>query len=319
MTRWIAPALGVATLIAAGLVVAPTGVEADKDDKRIERRVEVVGHAGGRLGVRLSEVQKDDVARLKLGDERGALVKAVEEGSAAEKAGIKEGDVILRYQGEAVLSAAQLARMVRETPGGRTVSVEVSRAGAPQKLSATLAEGRDRVRVFDNDFEIPIPPIPSIPPMPPMAEMAPPPGMPEMAEPPEMPEPPPAFRWDDGSGHHKFLFREMGRGPRKLGIEYQEIDGQLAQYFKLAGERGVLVTSVDAEGPAGKAGLKAGDVILKFDGKAVNAGDDLRDKVRRAEGGKEVAVTVQRDGRTVEVKVQLANPGSPRRAGGVSL
>lgn len=311
MTRWIAPVLGAVTLLAAGLVVAPAGVEADKDDKRVEKRV-VIAHAGSRLGVRLSEVRKDDLAGLKLNDERGALVKGVEEGSAADKAGIKEGDVILRYQGEAVLSAAQLARMVRETPAGRTVSVEVSRAGAPQKLSATLGEGRDRVRVFDNDFEMPVPP------MPPMAEMAPLPDMPEMPAAPSMPLPPHAFRWDDNGGPRNFLFRELGRGPRKLGIQYQEIDGQLAQYFKLAGERGVLVTSVEADGPAGKAGLKAGDVILKFDGKAVGAGNDLRDEVGRAEGGKEVTVTVQRDGRTLDVKVQLANP-TARRAGGAAL
>jgi len=322
MTRWIAPVLGAAALLGAGLVVAPARVEADKDEKRVEKRV-VVAQAGGRLGVRLSEVQKDDIARLKLSDERGALVQSVVEGSAAEKAGIKEGDVIMRYQGEAVLSAAQLARMVRETPAGRTVSVEVSRAGAPQKLSATLAEGRDRMRIFDNDVEVPMPPMAGMPPMPPMARMAPRPEMPEMPdmpEPPEMPAPPRAFRWDnDGGGPRNFLFRELGRGPRKLGIQYQEIDGQLARYFKLAGERGVLVTSVDADGPAGKAGLKAGDVILKFDGKAVGGGDELRDVVRGAEGGKEVTVTVQRDGRTVDVKVQLANPESPRRAGGVSL
>jgi serine protease Do len=315
MTRWIAPVLGAAALLVAGLVVAPARVEADKDEKRVEKRV-VVAHAGGRLGVRLSEVQKDDVARLKLSDERGALVQGVVEGSAAEKAGIKEGDVILRYQGEAVLSAAQLARMVRETPVGRTVSVEVSRAGVPQKLSATLAEGRDRVRIFDNDVEVPMPPMPPMAGMAPLPEM---PEMPDMPEPPEMPAPPRAFRWDNDGGPHNFLFRELGRGPRKLGLQYQEIDGQLAEYFKLAGERGVLVTSVDADGPAGKAGLKAGDVILKFDGKAVKAGEDLRDEVRRAEAGKEVTVTVQRDGRAVDVKVQLANPASPRRAGGVSL
>lgn len=314
MTR-IAPVLGVAALLAAGLVVAPAGVGADKDDKRVEKRI-VIGHGGGRLGVRLSEVQKDDLAQLNLSDERGALVKAVEEGSAAEKAGIKEGDVILRYQGETVLSAAQLARLVRETPAGRTVPVEVSRAGAPQKLSVTLAEGRGRVRVFDNDVEVPMPPMPPLAEMAPLPEL---PDMPDMPEPSEMPAPPGAFRWDDGGGPRKFLFRELGRGPRKLGIQYQEIDGQLAQYFKLAGERGVLVTSVDVDGAAGKAGLKAGDVILKFDGKAVGAGHDLRDLVRRAEGGKEVTVTVQRDGRTVDVKVQLANPAAPRRAGGVSL
>src|SRR5260221_14296838 len=128
MTRWIAPVLGIAALLGAGLVAAPARVEADKADKaeqRVEKRI-VVAHAGGRLGVRLSEGQKDDGARLKLSDERGALVQSVVDGGAAGKAGIKEGDVILRYQGEAVLSAAQLARMGGETPAGRTGSLQGS-------------------------------------------------------------------------------------------------------------------------------------------------------------------------------------------------
>jgi C-terminal processing protease CtpA/Prc len=317
MARWIASALGASTLLAAGLVIAPWGVRAEKAEKaekadkadKAERRVEVVRLGGGRLGVRLGEVDKDDVARLKLPDERGALVRSVEEGSAAEKAGIKEGDVILRYQGEAVSSAAQLARLVRETPSGRTVALEVSRGGAAQKLTATLGEGSDRVRVFDHDFEVPVPPVP---PVPPMAHVT----------PPEMPELPEAFHnfhWnEDGDGRHPF-FRGMSAGPLKLGVRYQEISGQLAQYFKLGDEKGLLVVSVEKDAPAGKAGIKAGDVILKFDGKPVKDGDDLRDEVRRAEGGKEVTVTVQRDGRPLDLKVQLAKPEEPRRAGGVSL
>jgi predicted metalloprotease with PDZ domain len=315
MTRWMASTLGLSSLLAAGLVVAPA--RADKADRpvkvekreKVEKRVErwggAFGPSGGRLGVRLAEVEKDD---------RGALVKSVEEGSAAEKAGIQEGDVILRYQGEAVLSASQLARMVRETPGGRTVAVEVSRGGSPQALSVTVAEGRDGLRLFEREIEDMVPPVP------PMAEL-----MPEAPELPEMPAlprhpaapHPPRFQWKGEPGDESFVFRTLG--PRKLGIQFQEIEGQLAQYFKLSGERGVLVTSVEKDGPAGKAGLKAGDVILKFDGKSVEAGDDLRDQVRRTEGGKDVAVTVQRDGRTLEVKVQLANPDAPRRAGGVKL
>jgi S1-C subfamily serine protease len=308
MPRWIVPALGASTLLAAGLVIAPMGARAEKDDKPFVHRDELVRVGGGRLGVRIADVGKDDVARLKLPDERGALVKSVEEGSAAEKAGIKDGDVILRYQGENVLSAAQLARLVRETPAGRTVSLEVSRGGASQKLSATLAEGPDRFSFFDRDFDVPVPPMPAMPEMPKM------PAMPRM---PALPKGPHAFRFD-GDGPRKFLF-ELGSGPRKLGIEYQEIEGQLAQYFKVGEGRGVLVTSVDEDGPAGKAGLKAGDVVLKFDGKAVKDGEDLRDAVRRAEGGKEVAVTVQRDGRPLDLKVQLAVPEKGRTAGGVSL
>ena len=67
-------------LLAAGLVVTPGGARADraeKDEKRVERRVEVVRLGGGKLGVRLAEVDKDDVARIKLTEERGALVKSV--------------------------------------------------------------------------------------------------------------------------------------------------------------------------------------------------------------------------------------------------
>jgi serine protease Do len=91
-----------------------------------------------------------------------------------------------------------------------------------------------------------------------------------------------------------------------------EIGEQLAGYFKVPGKTGVLVTSVDADGPAAKAGMKAGDVILKFDGKAIEDGHDLREAVSDAEGGKEVAVTVQRDGRPLDLKVTLAKPEEPR-------
>jgi len=94
-------------------------------------------------------------------------------------------------------------------------------------------------------------------------------------------------------------------GPRKLGIQYQELGEQLAQYFKLGDDRGVLVSHVEADGPAAKAGLKAGDVILKLAGRSVRDGDDLRHELERAEPGSEVALSVHRDGRALELKVTL--------------
>ena len=114
----------------------------------------------------------------------------------------------------------------------------------------------------------------------------------------------------------------MRRRPRKLGVEYMELGEQLAAYFKLSGKSGVLVTSVDADGPAAKAGMKAGDVILKLKSDAIADADDLRDALSEAEGGSEVAITVQRDGRPVELKVTLAKPQerrTRREARGVSL
>jgi serine protease Do len=113
----------------------------------------------------------------------------------------------------------------------------------------------------------------------------------------------------------------FGGGPRKLGVEYIEIGEQLASYFKLAGKTGVLVTSVDADGPAGKAGIKAGDVILKLGTDTIQDGEDLREAVAEAEGGKETTVTVQRDGRPLDLKVTPAKPETRirRRSAGVSL
>ena len=296
MSRWTAAALGTVALIAAGIATSPkVGAQVEGKVRKLDRRVEVVRAGGGKLGVRLEDVDKDDVARLKLSAERGAIVKSVSAETPAEKAGIQEGDVIVRYEGETVLSAAQLARLVRETPGGRTVALEVNRNGGLQKLSATLAEGRDRVRVGelgDFDIEIPhieaMPPIPPVPPVPPVADM---------------------FRFD-GKGR-SFMFHDAG--PRKLGIEYQELTDQLARYFKV--EKGVLVTSVDEGGPAAKGGLEAGDVIVRFDGEPIESAEVLRDEVRKAEPGKEVTVTVQREGRALDLKVKLQAPERRPRAG----
>ena len=70
---------------------------------------------------------------------------------------------------------------------------------------------------------------------------------------PQAPKPPRAPRW---SFREPFEGLWFSRTPRRLGIQYQEIGEQLAGYFKLAGNSGVLVTHVDADGPAAKGGLK---------------------------------------------------------------
>jgi S1-C subfamily serine protease len=239
------------------------------------------------LGVSLDEVGKDDVARLKLAEERGALVKSVESGSPAEKAGLKADDVILRYQGENIRSARQLARLVAEEPAGRSVTLDVSRGGAPQKLQATLKErehGSWRLEMpemghllgRDFAFDLPKPPAPGAP---------------------------------------GFAFPFASGGRRRLGIEYQEIGDQLAKYFKLAEDSGVLVSRVDEDGPAAKAGVKAGDVILKLNGKSVHDGSQLREELGHAEPGSEVTLSVQRDGRPMDLKVKLADGPARRRRG----
>jgi C-terminal processing protease CtpA/Prc len=324
MKRLAALALGVPAILVAGLSLGTGGVRAgatDQDEKKVEKRV-VVRHAGGsRLGVGLEDTE---------GDVRGTKVRSVEEGSPAEKAGIKEGDLIVRFDGEAVRSASQLARLVGETPAGRKVAIEVTRGTANQTLTATLAEGGARVHVFKGeglpgmqefslqmpnwDVEVPEPPTPPDAPVPPHA------AVPHAPMAPHPPMPPGAWSWKSDDGQNMF-FRTMGGGPRRLGIQYMEIGEQLAGYFKLPGKSGVLVSSVDADGPAGKAGMKAGDLVLKLGTEKIDDGDDLREAVSEAPGGEELTVTVQRDGRPVDLKVTLAKPEIKmrHRSAGVSM
>lgn len=306
MTRLARVGVCALALVAAGMAAASGPAAAAGEDKeaRQKRQLRIVSRSGGSyLGVEIEDVSREDVARLKLDGERGALVREVVDGSAAAKAGLKPQDVILGYQGEAVLSAAQLARLVRETPLGRSVPLEVSRDGAIQKLSVTPSEGgagpwRKGTPDVDVDVELP--------------------GLLEPPEPPEPPQAPgPAPSWmGEMLGRHWGPGFSFGwGGPRRLGIGYQQISGQLARYFKVAGETGVLVTEVDEDGPAGKAGVKAGDVVLAFDAKQIRDGDDLRRAVRDAEAGREAKLKVQRDGRPMELGVTLAGREQERRKG----
>jgi S1-C subfamily serine protease len=294
--------LGVVVLAAGVLVASPgaQGASDEADSKGRNRRVEVIRSlgSGARLGVELQEVDKEQVDRLKLSEERGALVKRVEADSPAAQAGVQKEDVILEFQGDRVQSASQLARMVRETPPGRTVSIVVNRGGASQRLSATLGEGGRR-RIDVGDFDIPLPPLP-----------------PEPALAPEPPEPPRArdlLRWKDRTGDFSFEDFNFGAGPRRLGIEFDEVTGQFAEFLQAPGDRAVVVTSVEEGSAAARAGLKAGDVILRFAGRDIRAARDLRNEVRKAESGKELVVGVQREGKAVDLKVTLAPKGERRR------
>src|SRR5438270_11103700 len=90
------------------------------------------------LGVNLVDVDADRIGRLKLSEERGAEVVYVEVGSPADNAGIKPSDVLLGYNGENVLGTQQFIRLVRETPPGRKVKIQLWRDGKAQTVLATI-------------------------------------------------------------------------------------------------------------------------------------------------------------------------------------
>lgn len=219
------------------------------------------------LGIGVLELTPERAKTLNLKDERGAEVAHVDEDGPAAKAGIKEGDVVLQYNGQPVEGTEQFVRMVRETPVGRQVTLTVWRGGATQRLTVTVGARRGMV------FQTPSGTvrIPEIPPM------------------PDIKFPRFSMTWQDGM----------------LGIEGESLgqQRQLADFFGV--QDGVLVKSVMKDSPAEKAGIKAGDVIVKVDGLKVGSTREITSQLRSARSKRSVAVGVVRDKKENSLTVNL--------------
>jgi serine protease Do len=94
----------------------------------------------GRLGIGIQEVSKELAESFNLGKPQGALVASVEKGSAADKAGIEVGDIVLKFDGKAVTESVDLPRMVGSTRPGTKSVVQVWRKGGSRDLTVTVGE-----------------------------------------------------------------------------------------------------------------------------------------------------------------------------------
>ncbi len=94
----------------------------------------------GRLGVQITNVPRDGFQELGLKDRKGAVVSSIAAGSPAEKANMQPGDVIVRFNGEAVENTEELQSRVTATKPGTTVPVEVLRNGESVTLRVTVEE-----------------------------------------------------------------------------------------------------------------------------------------------------------------------------------
>ena len=102
-----------------------------------------------------------------------------------------------------------------------------------------------------------------------------------------------------------------------LGILIQDVTPPLARQFELPPNSGALVAEVNPKGPADRAGLKSGDVILEFNGREIRDSRSLRLEVARTRPGSTVPVKVQRDGKPREIRVKVDElEGGPQVAGG---
>jgi predicted metalloprotease with PDZ domain len=190
----------------------------------------------GHLGVMLSE-KKGTVRILE-----------VVEGSAADKAGLEEGDVIVEVDGRKVEGASDVVDRIRDLDAGQSLRLKVSRDGQAVEKVAVLDEKRP--------FHHPFP----------------------------------------GKALGKMRILGLGAPKVRLGVELQPLTAGLRGYFRVAGDQGVLVADVVSGSPAEKAGLRAGDVILALQGKAVADPGDLIEGLRELKAGDRVTLRVVREG-----------------------
>lgn len=276
------------------------------------RKVMIAGgeEGGSWLGVETMDVTAERTKELKLPAERGALIGKVAPDSPAAKAGLKENDVVTELNGQHIEGALQFRRMVRETPAGRSVQLTVWRDGRTQTLSATLAQSESRhlgnhANATPGTFTFRMPEMPELP------EVAELPEIPEMLDVPEVPEIPGTLF----DGNALFI------GHPRLGIDAEDLSGQLGSYFGAPEGEGILVRSVNSGSPAEKAGLKAGDVITSINNERVRSVGDLRQKLSAGHDDKgknekepkntSVKVGVLRNKSELSMSVEL--PSEPAR------
>ncbi|MBI5418692.1 MAG: DegQ family serine endoprotease [Deltaproteobacteria bacterium] len=116
--------------------------------------------------------------------------------------------------------------------------------------------------------------------------------------------------------------KEKGKVTRGwLGVYIQRLNPEMAESLNIPGKKGALVADVTKDGPAEKAGIRSGDVIVAFDGKEVNDEHELPQIVASTKPGKKVHLKVVREGKELSVPVTIAEMEgeAPKRAGAPDL
>src|SRR5438445_8871321 len=271
---------------------APTVIELDEpevielpgvpDIEQDDVRILMDGDGTGWLGVETHEVTTEKAKELKLPAERGVVLGKIVPDSPAAKAGLKENDVVTEINAQRVEGAAQFRRMIQEIPAGRSVQLSVWRDGRMQTISATLGKSQERrhamkmVTPTPGTFAFRMPEIPDIP----------------------------SMEWNGN-----MLF---GGGPPRLGIDAEDLSGQLGTFFGAPEGEGILVRDVNSGSPAEKAGVKAGDVIISLNGERIRTVGELREKlsVKRDDKDRTVKLGVLRNKSEISLHVELPAPAA---------
>ena len=223
------------------------------------------------LGVGVMDVSETTAREIGLVIPHGVEISSVAEGGPAEQAGLKPGDIVLTYREERVLGYVHFARLVRETPAGHQIDLGIVRDGDRQSVQVVIGERTVRDSVIETLDAV-------------------------------------RERFGEAlKGELKVPRVRINASNRQLGVEMESLEGQLAEYFGVG--RGVLVRSVRHGSAAADAGLRAGDVIVNVNGKAVYDGDGV-DRALGEPDAESVPFVIVRDREKISLQVQT-RPQAP--------
>ena len=215
------------------------------------------------VGVYFETVSRRSAAKLDYPYETGIVVSMVIPGSPAEKHGLKDGDIVYSFGGVVVKDAEHFGSLVMERRAYETVPVVVFRKGAEKKVNLRLGGQADRSehlldlgRSGDEALT--------------------------------------SFEKALSSSKGSALRINLMRG--RIGLLLRDLNVDLAAYFGVDKNDGVLVLDVDTGSPAEKAGIKSGDVIVRVNGDPVADASAAAEAISAAEPGDTVSLDVLRNG-----------------------
>jgi C-terminal processing protease CtpA/Prc len=275
------------------------------------------------LGVYTEPVTSENMSRYNLsGEPRGVVVTRVVENSPAARGGLQKDDVIVRFDGEAVTSTQKLSRLINESAPGHAARLTVSRGGSEREMTVTLGrrdlsagasqgmmfkdgelfrwddgqwrkqteeearKQREEWQKRSGDWKKQTEEMQKR-----SEELSKRLGQLQQQLPQDVsPQLREQLEKMQVEGNYLFAF---GAG-RRIGVTTTQLTTQLADYFGVSRDGGVLITSVVENSPAAKAGLKAGDVVTEVDGERIKSAGDLTRLVNRKQEG-DVTLSVTRD------------------------
>jgi len=243
-------------------------IPADEAIPVIESLKKGVRPERGYLGISITPVSEDLADALGLEKNRGEFVARVVEGEGADKAGLKEGDIVLRVDGREVTPEATLSYIVANIKPGTRIPLDILREGKPLKLTATIGARPPEEKLAQSNFN---------------------------------PEENKDFDKQTDTPDSKVI-RD------KLGLSVIPLDAEIARALGMTADVKGIVVDVPGAGTAAQVGLRRGDVIVSANYKPVTTAAGLATAVKEAQAAGRGAILLgvkRRGAATQYVTVRL--------------